>query len=369
MHVSRPRADNLNSLADALTRRRRPLSGVHPGKRRAAPYAGGMEWTSDVAAGDWLRDRLDDHLTASMHGVVPRGFPAYARIFHPAVRDRPVGRPWPPLPYGRHRREWDAFDHARPEIEDERVTWTEAAAGFGTTMHPLAQWHHLVGKHREVEGEDGPRDAAGWRYAAPAEGDLAADLVAVVAGHLSARTTTPDAGHVALWEGWGGLVGFYGETPSRTFLTFTDDPDSDRHNAMLGRSISDSFNNVFRKPTWQPGILPDEVSKGPRLALPGRDHILFRGGVAELAEADWMLGVPWRDREAEAHGFPPQAQSPSLIWPDDRAWVLVTEVDFDSTIVAGSRDLIAQLTADPRLEALPIPAGADLTWDGDPVNR
>ncbi len=328
-----------------------------------------MEWTSDVAAADWLRERLDDHLTASMHGVVPRGFAAYGRVFHPASRDRPVGRPWPPLPYGRHRREWDDFQAANPQIEDERVTWADAAAAFGTTMHPLAQWHHLVDKHREVQGEDGPRDAAGWRYSEPAEGEPPADLVAAAAAHLAAHTATPDAGHVALWEGWGGLVGFHGETPARTFLTFSDDPDSDRHNAMLGRSITDPFNNVFRKPQWQPGILSDEISKGPRLELPARAHILFRGGVGELADPDWVLHVPWRDREAEEHGFLPQAQSPSIVWPDDRAWVLISEVDFDSTIVAGSYALVAALCADPHLEALPIRAGADLTWDGDPVNR
>ncbi|MFV0320015.1 MAG: hypothetical protein ACK5IN_06590 [Microbacterium sp.] len=328
-----------------------------------------MQWTSDVTAGDWLRERLDDHLAASMHSVVPRGFAAYARIFHPADRDRPVGRPWPPLPYGAHHREWDAFQGANPEIAHERVSWADAAAGFGTTMHELAQWHHLVDKHRQVQGEDGPRDAAGWRYGEPCVGGLPADLVAVIAAHLAAHTSTPDAGYAALWEGWGGLVGFFGETPSRTFLTFSDDPDADRHNAMLGRSIPDRFNNVFRKPVWQPGILPDDVSRGPRLALPAREHILFRGGVAEFADPDWVLHVPWRDREGEEHGFPPSAQSPSIVWPDDRVWVLVTEVDFDSTIAAGSPELVRALCTDPRLEARVIRADADLTWDGDPINR
>src|SRR5690606_9219735 len=115
---------------------------------------------------------------------------------------------------------------ASPEIDEERITWARAAAAFGATMHPLAQWHHLADKHRTVQGEDGPRDAAGWRYAEPAEGALAADLVAVVAGHLAAHTGTPDGGYVALWEGWGGLLGFHGETPARTFLTYTADPDS-----------------------------------------------------------------------------------------------------------------------------------------------
>ena len=106
---------------------------------------------------------------------------------------------------------------------------------------------------------------------------------------------------------------------------------------MLGQSTRDPFNKVFGKPTWQPGILSDEISKGPRLELPAREYVLFRGGVAELADPEWVARSPWRDREQEEHGFPPSAQAPALVWPEDRAWVLVSEVDYDSTIVAGER--------------------------------
>jgi hypothetical protein len=332
-----------------------------------------MEWTADVAQGDWIRDRLDPELGTSMHCVVPRGFAAYARVFHPASRDRPVGMPWPPLPYGAHRREWDAFQESRPDIDGETVTWREAAVGFGTVMHPLAQWNALVGRFREVEGEDGPRDAAGWRYSAPPEGHPPAALVAALARILADHTSTPDDGFVALWEGWGGLLGFMGDGPSRVFFQFSDDPqeqvDLDRHNRMLGEAATDRFNNVFMKPTWQPGVLSDDVSRGPRLELPGRGHVLFRGGVVELSDPAWELDARWRDREVEEHGFPPAAQSPSIVWPVDRAWVVVSEVDFDSTIVAGSPELIAAIVADPSLEASAIPADADLTWDGDTVNR
>lgn len=307
-----------------------------------------------------------------MHAVVPRGFRAYARLFHPAHRDRPVGTPWPPLPYARHRREWEAFQQSLPEIDSERVTWATVAAAFSAptrpvTMHPLAQWSRLVDVDQFAEvQEDGPRDAQGWRYSDPAQGSLELDLVAAASTHLASHTQTPDAGYVAVWEGHGGLLGFMGEGPSRALLQpGGDDP---AHNRMLGRSIHDRFNNVFRKPSWQPGILPDEVSRGARLELPNRGHVLFRGGVAELAEPGWQLAAPWRDVEAESHGFEPSAHSPSIVWPDDRAWVLVTEVDYDSTIVGGSPELIAALCADPRLEALPIDEGADLRADADGVN-
>ena len=337
-----------------------------------------MEWTTDVAAGDWIRERVDDDRgegtwASTLHAVVPRGFGAYARIFHPASRDRPVGMPWPPLPYARHRREWDDFRAAAPEIDVERVSWAQTAEAFGTTMHRGAQWGRLVGMDAfGAYREDGPRDAEGWRYGDPALGDLAPDLVAVVAEHLAAGTAAPDAGYVAIWEGRGGLLGFLGEAPSRALLQLRerdDDPVLDRHNEMLGQSFTDCFNNVFRKKSWQPGILSDEISRGVRLELPHRGHVLFRAGVSELADPRWVENVPWRERDPEEIGLPLAAHSPSLVWPDDHAWILVTEVDYDSTVVGGTADLVAALCADPRLEAMPIREGADLGWDADEVNR
>lgn len=47
----------------------------------------------------------------------------------------------------------------------------------------------------------------------------------------------------------------------------------------------------------------------------------------------------------------------------------MSEIDYDSTIVAGSAELVAAICADERLEAFPIPENADLTWDADEVNR
>ena len=194
--------------------------------------------------------------------------------------------------------------------------------------------------------------------------------MSATASILAGHTSTPDDGFVAVWEGWGGIVGAMGYGPSRVFLTIGDESaDDPRHDEFLAHAARDSFNDVFKKPTWQPGILSDEVSRGPRLSLPNRDHVLFRGGVSELETPDWESRMPWQDRELADHGFAQTAHCPSLVWPDDRAWVLVTEVDYDSTIVGGTPELIRALVADPRLEALPIREGADLTWDADEVNR
>jgi hypothetical protein len=321
-----------------------------------------MRWTADVSSGAWLGERVDSPWRGTIHDVVPRGFGVYARILHPATRDRPVGRPWPPLPYAAHQRDWRAFQAAAPEIDRERVGWAQVAAAFGTTLHPLAQWHALVTPGVVVEDEDGARDADGWRYAGPDLGQLEPDVLAALARHLAAATSTPDSGGIALWEGWGGLVGHLGPTPSRAFLQATDSP---THAGLLANLVPESFRSPFAKDRWQPGILPDDISRGPRLSLPGRDHVVFSGGVSELTSPDWVLDAPWRDRAAEAHGWPPSAHSPSLVWPADHSWVLVSEIDWDSTVVGGSRELIAAICADPTVEALPLPVNASLTESSD----
>lgn len=63
------------------------------------------------------------------------------------------------------------------------------------------------------------------------------------------------------------------------------------------------------------------------------------------------------------------AQSPSILWPDDHSWVLATEIDFDSTLLAGTRALVHELVETPGLEVLPVRPDADLTRDGDVLNR
>ncbi|MFJ2368039.1 hypothetical protein [Microbacterium sp. NPDC087665] len=304
-----------------------------------------MEWIANPTVGDWLRERIDPEF-GTMHGVVPRGFEAYARVFHPGfVRSAPEG--------------------ADAEQTDVSITWADTAAAFGTTMHPLAQWQRIV--RTPIDGDWRERTAPdGREFSAPTEGELDPDLFPALARVLADHTSTPDAGYAGLWDGWGALVGHLGQAPSQVSLTFDSDPN---HQAMLQRSIRDPFNNVFRKPTWQEGILSREISEGPRLELPSRSYVLFSAAPRGFADPEWILDAPWRDRPAEEHGFPPSAQSPGILWPEDRAWVVVSEIDDDSTIVGGSAALVAAICADPILEAHPIPEDSYLTWDSDEVNR
>lgn len=330
-----------------------------------------MRWEDDVEVGSWIRERLDPQFGPSMHSVVPRGFEAYARIFHPASVRSVTGGVVPTNDELGALSD-DDYDRVVASFRDEDINWAGTAAAFGTVLHPLAQWNRIV---RTPEGEDWRRRHSpdGREFSAPIEGDLPPGILAHVAEHLVAHTTTPDDGIAGVWEGWGGLLGGYG-SPSHVFLTAASDP-VEAHAAMLAESIHDPFNNPYQKAVWHDGILPREISEGAHLALPQRKHVLFAAPPRAFADPDWVAFVPWRDPSTGSgtalgeRGLPPIAQHPSLIWPSDRAWILVSEIDFDSTIVAGSAALIAALCAEQRIEALPIPAEADLHWDADRVNR
>jgi hypothetical protein len=295
--------------------------------------------------------------------VVPRGFAAYVRIFHRPTVGWVEGRPFPTQDELRDT----PFDRW-PETFSADTNWAETAGVFGSEVHATAQWNRIV---RRADTDPGDPDdwqsvigPDGREYNAPQEGALDAEQLAATARHLADSTATPEDVFVALWEGWGGLAGFYGENPASVVLTAGGDPGIDEHHrAMLERSIHDPFNNVFRKPTWQPGILSDEISRGARLRLPDRDHVLFRAAISELTDPTWAQRVPWSAENAE------WTQSPSIIWPADHAWVLVSEVDYDSTVVGGDAELIRSICADPHIEALPLREGADLSWDADEVNR
>jgi len=94
----------------------------------------------------------------------------------------------------------------------------------------------------------------------------------------------------------------------------------------------------------------------PRLHLPSRDYLLLRGPLS---------GTLALSRYHESrHAW----QSPNLLWAADRAWFLASEIDFDSTLVAGDTDLIADILACPALESWPVHPQDSLASDGDTLN-
>lgn len=123
----------------------------------------------------------------------------------------------------------------------------------------------------------------------PACGCAPLETITRLIATLGTRTQTPTRCWFAVWEGWGGLD------------------------------------------------LDDDVQRAPVVTVPHRDLRLFEGTVQEAA-----------------HSFDDIVyQSANLWWPDDRAWCVVTEIDFGWTYVGGTTGCIAALLNDPGLEALP----------------
>lgn len=309
-------------------------------------------WVPDLTRGEWLRP-LEEEPFGSILSIVPRGFEAYARVFHPIDRDRPrATKTWQGVDEMTYAYE---VDDIGASLETEGTTWAAAAVSFGTIMHAEAQYARLV-RHNDHSGSI---SADGWRYGDTSIGSLDPVSLSTLSAVLACHTGTPEGGIAAIWEGWGGLV----SGTSARYVSFgSDDAPSDLD---IQRALDSLSGRNGQDPEPGTGILQLDAAVGPRFDLhgdTGRSYILFEVGVADLADAAWPDRAPWVDEVM-------WAQSPSILWPDDHSWVLATEIDFDSTLIAGTRDLISELLRTEGLEVLPITTDADLTWGGDTLNR
>ena len=200
--------------------------------------------------------------------MIPQGFAAYARLFHPVEVDG----------YRRER-------------------WSHVAARNRRIVHSEMQFHMIAAPRGETPSV---HDQRGHR---PRTGTLLTEQRRILVEHLRRATTAPNLCWFALWEGFGGL---------------------------------------------------DDGGVRERVELPHRSYLLYSGTI---------------DRALESPMDPfPFDQSPNLWWPEDRAWFVATEVDFDSTFVGGDDRLIAALVTDKRLEALPIALSAKADDAADRVN-
>jgi hypothetical protein len=113
---------------------------------------GDLRVVDGASAGGWIKSRLDGEF-ATVTSVVPRGFEAYARIFHPADA---LGQP---------------------------VSWAEVAAKVGATPHREMQWEAIVG----------PPDPSGsrWPSGDPLLGTMDIPTLDALCEVLAAHTVNP----------------------------------------------------------------------------------------------------------------------------------------------------------------------------------
>ena len=144
-------------------------------------------------------------------------------------------------------------------------------------------------------------------------------LYKLVASAGAAHTATPQA-WFGVWEGYGwatsttmyatsGRLGWTGRRKVNAERKRLRDEDRRRHEAVR---------------TGLAGV--------PRFELPGRVYCLVGGPLAAVAD----LREP---------GSPDRWQRPDLMWPDDRAWFVASDVDFWSLYVGGSVSFIDDLAA------------------------
>ena len=185
------------------------------------------------------------------------------------------------------------------------VAWRAIADAVGGTVHPSVQWHRL-----ESKIEPHTVEALGLRTDqggfAPEIGDLSIRPMWSLFPVLAAHTKDLTC-MAAYWIGRGGAQG------------------------------------------WP---------VAPHICIPEHrrewEYALFSGTLTDVLE----------QRELDG----PLEFSPNFLWPLDRAWLLSTQEDFDSTIVGGTESLIADIRSQRLLETVPVSPSVSLANDADTVN-
>jgi hypothetical protein len=286
-----------------------------------------MRWVREVEGGHWISSRLTGPI-GSVSTTIPSGFDAYARILHPSTVTR-----YDPKGNG----------DIEEDYTQESWTWARIAEHTQTVVHPQVQWIRVTGHQYDSLPLPGNRSAD-----PPPLGHLAPLILARVMMIAGKHTTTADEVTAALWEGWG-------ITSGSTTLFAASVLESET-GSEEGRSLQPLRPRVD-------DTLSRLLSQGPFLELPGRRYVLLSTSTAELVDPAWPLraGMGWTERIPRP--------MPQLIWPADHAWALVSEIDFDSTLVGGTHDFVNEIMNDPAVEAVRVKESTDLTWDADDINR
>jgi hypothetical protein len=259
----------------------------------------------DLTPADWIRPRL-----------LPWGI----GMGTPVTSIAPVG-------YDAYVR---VFHPALAPAPRDLATWQEVADWSGRTFHPLAQFLRM-----SVPAKPDP--GAPPFVEPPLTGVVIPAICEPLVRELTRLTATPSTCYFALWEGWGELAG------SRTrFVGATvDDPIRDAEEHMVAG--------------WQ-----RQVARLPRLEHLHRRYVLGHGSIGAACDLyrQPFVSDPW----------PTLGLTPQIWWPEDRAWVLASEIDFDSTIIASTNAGAEALLACEGLEALLVPTDGRLDIDGDEIN-
>ncbi|WP_285440345.1 hypothetical protein [Streptomyces sp. Caat 7-52] len=198
-----------------------------------------------------LRVRTDDlspaaRLTGPGHGafgtvaaIAAPGFPAYARILHPA------------------------------RLDERPVRWSTVAAAHGTRATPLTRWHEVIGTDQDFVNRSDLGLTGVWDEH-PEEGPTPPEVARALLPVLARHTGTPDRCWFGLWCG-------YGRWDFGRFPTF-ETPGRDE--VLLAGRLEDAVSPVSL----------DEFAQLPDLWWP-QDHAWCLGGDVDLVST-YVGGSP-----------------------------------------------------------------------------
>lgn len=139
---------------------------------------------------------------------------------------------------------------------------------------------------------------------------------------LAAHTRTPRDCYFCLWDGYGDLYG----------------------GDAIGVVVASDDGHPRPVPRVAPAF-PPEVLDGPRVVVPARDYVMFRGPLHEAG--DWGAAELWPGQPRLSMPVP------AFAWPADHAWCVASDVDPHWAGIGADRLVIDQLVADPRLDVVP----------------
>ncbi|MBF4616160.1 hypothetical protein [Curtobacterium sp. VKM Ac-1376] len=282
-----------------------------------------MELIRDVSRGDWLLARAGAF--GSIGGVAGTGFESYARVLHP-------------LPAEREDRTTVDEHGDHPVVGSAEWRWADVAARTGQVLHPLVSWGTVSGR----SDEDDVSFADGWVVHPPEEGWYEPTQFAALTGLLADATSTPDDLVGAIWDGWGDLNG--GSTMGFGWQGSGEPTAAER------TEMQEEMARMRAQHRREQAALRESLA-GPRFLWPAREFFLLSMSLPQLGDPSWM-------DDARVGTYIDVWHTPQMLWPDGHEWVLATEIDWDSTIVAGSRSLVDAILGDDRFEAYEVEADA-----------
>ena len=178
---------------------------------------------------------------------------------------------------------------------DPVTSWSETARDIGVVVTAGTRWKDISGAY----GEPAMTPRLGV-VMAPDEGRLERDQFSHIGRYLASHSDGPL--FVAVWTGW----------------------------EPIGEAADLSRRGSGRKAL---------------VTIGGREYLVLQATPEELS------GQAFFDDErfgwSAGNGL-----TPNYLWPSDRSWLVVTDIDLDSTVVAGSGEFIRGLFEVPDVEIL-----------------